>query len=277
MLILHVTKWKEWDLSDPYSAVFESSGGTIGRDRENLLVLPDSYERNVAPRHAQVLKAVDDSFSLIPEENTTITINDQTYSSTEHITLKHGDIVGIGRFRVNCELVSHEGLVKALISGLDLSQDQLPLTLSAELMTHIGKLLRGFADGVAWQMQMRKKAEELLRKDNFENSSTPLMSGWKGGQLWKHMLSGSPRELRQVLNEQKSDFNLLVMYQLWVQECVTQSIQITQNQFKSQYEDSPDVNLIIQQASDLAFKKVNEELTRASIAIAQITNGNAKE
>ncbi|CAE6774376.1 hypothetical protein R69888_04002 [Paraburkholderia haematera] len=82
-------------LASGASAVFDASGGTIGRDAGNTLVLPDD-DGVVAPRHAAVQALAGGWQLLNTSEHAAIALNGKMLAPGAQASLNAGDILNIG-------------------------------------------------------------------------------------------------------------------------------------------------------------------------------------
>lgn len=79
------------------SATFNAAGGTIGRDADNTLVLPDD-DGMVARRHAVVRSLADGWQLLNTSEQAALALNGKILAPGAQTSLQAGDIVNIGAY-----------------------------------------------------------------------------------------------------------------------------------------------------------------------------------
>ncbi|MFM0250234.1 FHA domain-containing protein [Paraburkholderia sediminicola] len=84
-------------LANGACAAFGASGGTIGRDADNTLILPD--DGGTVARHHVAVRAYTDGWQLLnTSEHAAITINGEMLAPGAQTSLHAGDIVNIGAY-----------------------------------------------------------------------------------------------------------------------------------------------------------------------------------
>jgi len=139
-LELSVTNYKQNPAEASLVGSFDECDGTIGRARENDLVLPDP-SRYVSSRHAKI-EYRNGTYSILDTSANGISINDPTrkLGQGNAVHLKHGDRLFIGDYelRISLHAARPERPDGSDISGLPLGSEQgMPGPTATELIASL--------------------------------------------------------------------------------------------------------------------------------------------
>jgi hypothetical protein len=156
-MLLHGLTWKGRAVRTN-TAVFERQGGVIGRIPTSAMYLPDEDEMLVQPIHAKIEVEHDDYW--IEAVDGELSINGTRIS--QRTKLAHDDTLVIGRFTLGVEIVSYDVLRSALMDGLGLDRAAVAVPLGAQLMRHVGALIREYTEQTQLLTRTIEKASELV-------------------------------------------------------------------------------------------------------------------